>query len=150
MRKCQGFIDQRLPGGGSAAHLAAFAFVAGIGVQQGQLRRTRQQGLLLMLAMDLHQQAGEVGQLRQGDRATVDPRARAAVGADHAAQLALVVIVQLVAGQPLAGGLQLVQCELGRQFGPGRAVADHAAVGAQAGQEAQRVDHQRLARAGLA
>ncbi|KAG1583915.1 hypothetical protein G6F46_015045 [Rhizopus delemar] len=103
-----------------------------------------------MLARDLHQQRGQVGQLCEGDRTAIDPGPRAAVGADHAAQLALIFIVQLVVGQPLARGLQLVQRELGGKLGAGRAMADHAAVGAQAGQEAQRVDHQRLAGAGLA
>ncbi|KAG1478469.1 hypothetical protein G6F53_014272 [Rhizopus delemar] len=55
--------------------------------------------------MDLHQQRGQVGQLCEGDRTAIDPGPRAAVGADHAAQLALIFIVQLVVGQPLARGL---------------------------------------------
>ncbi len=150
LRQRQRFIDQCLPCGRGAAHLAALVLVAGIGIQQGQLRRARQQGLLFVLAVDLHQQRGQVAQLGQGHRAAIDPRPRTAVCTDHAAQLALFFVVQLVVGQPLARGLQLVQRELGRKLGARGAVADHAAVGAQAGQEAQRVDHQRLAGAGLA
>lgn len=132
------------------AHLAALVLVAGIGIQQGQLRRARQQRLLFMLAVDLHQQRGQVAQLCQRHRAAIDPGPRAAVGADHAAQLALVLVVQLVVGQPLAGGLQLLQRELGGKLGACGTMADHAAVSAQAGQEAQCVDHQRLAGASLA
>ena len=103
-----------------------------------------------MLSVDLHQQRGQVAQLRQGHRAAVDPGPRTAIGADDPAQLALLLVVQLVVGQPLACSLQLLQRKLGRKLGARGAVADHAAVGAQAGQEAQRVDHQRLAGAGLA
>ncbi|MFS2047240.1 hypothetical protein ACEN9Z_24905, partial [Stenotrophomonas geniculata] len=34
--------------------IVALVLVAGIGIQQGQLRRARQQGLLFVLAVDLH------------------------------------------------------------------------------------------------
>ncbi|MNV03625.1 hypothetical protein D3C71_939020 [compost metagenome] len=145
-----GFVDQRLPAGGSLADLAALGLVAGEGIQQRQLRGPRQQGLLFVLAVDLHQGASQFGQLGQGDRAAVDPGTRAAVGADDPAQLALVLVVQFVLAQPAPRRGVLRGREFGRELGARGAVADHAAVGAQAGQEAQGVDHQRLACAGLA
>jgi hypothetical protein len=143
-------VQQCLPAGGGAAHRLALGVIAGVGVEQGQLAGPRQQRLLLVLAVDLDQHRGQLGQLAQRGRAPIDEGARAAVGTDHAAQLALVLVVEFVVAQPLPGRGLFIQRELGGQFGAGGAVADHAAVGAQAGQEAQRVHHQRLAGAGLA
>ncbi len=100
--------------------------------------------------MDLDQEGGQFGQLRHRHRAAVDEGARAAVGADHPAQLALLLVVELVVPQPAACGGLVVEVEFGRKLGPAGAVADHAAVGAQPGQEAQGVDHQRFAGAGFA
>ena len=142
--------QQRLPGRGGRAHGRALGLVAGVGVEQGQLAGAGEQGLVLVLAVDLHQHSGQLGQLRQGHRTAVDPGPRAAVGADHPPQLALAVLVQLVGGQPGQGGGVRGQGELGGQLGPLAAVADHPAVGAQAGQEAQGVHQQGLAGAGLA
>ena len=105
-----------------------------IGVEQRQLAGARQQRLVLVLAVDLDQQAGQFGQLRQGRRPAVDPGARAAVGADHAAQLAgrrRRRRVRCSRSQARRGG-RVVEGELGDQFGAFGAVADHAAVGAQA------------------
>lgn len=48
------------------------------------------------------------------------------------------------------GGRGVVEAELGVEFGALGTVADHAAVGPEPGQEAQGVDDQRLAGAGLA
>ena len=91
------------------------------------------QRLLLVLAMDLDQEGGQFGQLRHRHRAAVDEGARAAVGADHPAQLALLLVVQLVVGQPLACSLQLLQRKLGRKLG--------ARGGVPAGEQGRNVDH---------
>ena len=64
--------------------------------------------------------------------------------------VALAVLVEFVVAQPVASGGIARQVEVGRQLGALAAMADHAAVGAQPGQEAQRIDQQRLAGAGLA
>ncbi len=148
-RQRLGFVHQRLPACRGLADLGALGVVAGEGVQQRELRGAREQGLLFVLAVDLHQHAGQLGQLGQRHRAAVDEGARTAIGADHPAQLALFFVVQLVVAQPLAGRRIGRRREFGRELGTGGAVADHAAVGAQPGQEAQRVHHQRLARAGF-
>ena len=67
--------------------------VAGVGIEQGQLAGLRQQCLVLVLAMDLDHQVGDFAELRQGDRAPVDPGPGAAVGADRAAEVAVVAVL---------------------------------------------------------
>ena len=101
-----------------------------------------------MLAVDLDQQGSQFGQLGQGHAAAIDPGTRTAIGADHAAQLAILV-VQFVVAQPGQGGRGVVQGELGRQFGAFGTMADHATVGAQSAEEGQGIDQQRFACAGF-
>jgi hypothetical protein len=124
--------------------------VAAVGVEQGELARLRQQRLVFMLAVDLDQPRCEFAQLRQGRRAAVDPGARAAVGAQRASQLAAGAVVEFLLAQPGERFGRLVEVEFGVQFGARGAVADHAAVGAKARQEPERIDQQRLAGAGFA
>ncbi|MNV41368.1 hypothetical protein D3C71_1330020 [compost metagenome] len=62
----------------------------------------------------------------------------------------MVFIVEFVVAQPLAGRRVGVEAEFGRKLGAAGAMADHAGVRAQAGQEAQRVDHQRFTGTGFA
>lgn len=143
-------VQQRLPALAGLAHLVALGAVTGIGVEQGELAVAGHQRLMFVLAVDFDQPGGQFRQLRRGDRAAIDPGARAAVGADDAAQLALRLVIEFVVGQPAQARVLGGQLEFGRQFGAVGAVADHAAVGAQAGQKAQRIHHQRLAGAGFA
>src|SRR5690606_16415550 len=72
-----------------------------------------------------------------------------AIGAQRAPQLAGRALVELGLAQPRQRRGRVVEPELGRQLGAVGAVADHAAVRAQAGQEPQRVHQQRLAGAGF-
>ena len=144
------FAQQQAPVGSPCPDFGQQAVVAGPGVEQGELAGARKQRLMFVLAVDFHQMCGQFGQLAQRRGAAVDPGARAAVGADHAAQLALALVVQFVLAQPRGGGGGVGEVEFGGQLGAFGAVADHAAVGAQAGQKAERVHHQRLAGAGLA
>ncbi len=132
------------------AHRGERRLVAAEGIQQRELAGARQQRLVLVLAVDLDQQRGQFRELGHGRRAPVDPGARAAVGAQGAPQLALAAIVELGFAQPRQRVGRVVERELGDQLGARGAVADHAAVGAQPGQEAEGVDQQRLAGAGLA
>ena len=142
--------QQQRPGARRLRDRGQLRLVAAEGVEEGQLAAARQQRLVLVLAVDLHQQRGQRAQLRQRGRAAVDPGARAAVGAQGAPQLAAAAIVELLLAQPGQRRGRAVERELGVQLGALGAVADHAAVGAQPGQEAQRVDDQRLAGAGFA
>src|SRR5690606_40778914 len=72
-----------------------------------------------------------------------------AIGAQRAPQLAGRALVALGLAQPRRRGGGVVEAELGRELGAVGAVADHAAVRAQAGEEPQRVHQQRLAGAGF-
>ena len=131
---------------------AELRFVAAEGIEQRELAAARHQRLVFVLAVDLDQQPGEFGELRERRRPAVDPGLRAAVGADGAAQLAGVVASSSSScSRSQAGRFGRVdEGEHGDQFGALGAVADHAAVGARAGQEAERIDQQRLAGAGFA
>ena len=148
-RQLLALLEQGRPRAGRLAHPGAFGVVAGECIQQIELAVARQQRLVLVLPVDLHQAAGQLGQLRQRHAAPVDPGAGPAVGTDDAPQLALALIVQFVVGQPGLGGRARRGGKLGRQFRALGTMADHAAVGAQARQETQGIDEQRLAGAGF-
>jgi hypothetical protein len=66
------------------------------GIEQAQLQRPLQQGLVLVLAVHLDQALAELTELRQGRRSPVDPGPRATIGAQVAAQLAVEPIVEFV------------------------------------------------------
>jgi len=105
---------------GQPADRIEFPRVAAECIEQRQLLRSRQQRLVLVLAMDLHQHFTEFAELREGGRAAVDPRARTAVGADHPAQQAgarIVGIVEFVVAQPVGGNRRIVEREFGSKLG---------------------------------
>ena len=118
-------------------------------IEQGELLAAFEQCLVLMLAMNLDESLGEGLELGQGDRAAVDPRARAAFATDHAAQLAGSVLVEILGDQPVAQCRMRGEVERGRQFRAGATVAHHRRVGAGAGEEQECVDQKRFAGAGL-
>jgi hypothetical protein len=134
---------------GQVSHLRDARFVFGVGVEQVQLMAAFQQRLVFVLAVDFHQQRGQFAHLADGGRAAVDPGARAAFGANHAAQLAGTVFVQFLAREPVARFGQVGQIELCRQLRAIAAGAHDAAVGACAGQQHQSVHQQGLAGAGF-
>ena len=144
------FAQQRAPVAGGGADPGQRRVVAAEGVEQHQLAAAGEQRLVLVLAVDLHQQPGEFAQLRDRRGAAVDPGPRAAVGAQGAPQLAGDAVVEILFAQPGQGLRTALQVELRVQLGARGAVTDHAAVRALPGQEAERVDQQRLAGAGLA
>ena len=119
-------------------------------IEQGELLATLQQGLVLVLAMDLEQARGERAQLADSDRAAIDPRARTAFAADHPAQLAGTVLVEFLGNEPFAQVRVQRQVERGSEFGAFATVAHHRRLGAAAGEQQQGIDQQRLAGAGLA
>ena len=105
---------------------------------------------MFMLAVDLDQAFGQFAELRDGRRAAVDPCTRSAVGAQGATQLAILALIEFGLAQPRQRGGRIAQVEQGNQLGALGAMAHHAAIGAQAGQEVEGVDQQRLAGAGFA
>jgi hypothetical protein len=119
--------------------------VTAVGVEQLQLAGTREQGLVLVLAVDFDQQAGQFGQLCERGRPAVDPGPRTAVGTQGAPQLAVDLsavagIEQFPLAKPVQGFGTIVQFEFSIEVGAFGAVPHHAAVGAQAGQETEGID----------
>ncbi|MNP44467.1 hypothetical protein D3C76_1383310 [compost metagenome] len=62
-----------------------------------------------MLAVDLDQALAKFPQLGKGNGGAVDKTTGAAICPDHAAQQALVAVIQLVLLQPFAGGWGICQ-----------------------------------------
>ena len=149
------FVAQGPPLQGGAAGGIKQSRMACMRIQQISLRGACEQRLLLVLTMDFHQQCRHVGELRDGGRAAVDPGFGATIGAKHPAQLAcghrrIIGVVEFRFLQPRCCGWRIGQREFGREFGPFRAMPDAAGIGSGPAQEAQRIDQQRLARAGFA
>jgi len=119
-------------------------------VQQAGLGRAREQGLLLVLAVDLHQQARQFRQLGQARAAAIDPGARTTIRAQGASQLAGAAVVQFRFAQPGQRRRAIGKGEVRLQLGAPGAVAHRAGIRAGAAQEAKRVHQQRLAGTGFA
>src|SRR5690606_37239388 len=97
-------------------------------VEQGELLAAIEQGLMLVLAMDLDQSLAERFQLGQGDGPAIDPATRAAFAADDPAQLAGVAVVQLFLAQPVAQLGAPGQIEIGGELGALAAMPDQARI----------------------
>ena len=65
--------QQAGPALGGRTHVRERFAVTAVGIQQRQLAGAGEQGLMLVLAVDFDQQAGQFGQLRDSDRAAIDP-----------------------------------------------------------------------------
>ena len=124
--------------------------MATVGIKQRHLAAPGEQGLVFVLAVDLDQVRGQVSQLRKGCGAAVDPGPRSTVRAQGAAQLADATIVEFVLPEPGIRARGIDQLESGAQLRACGAVADHAAVRPQPGQEAECIDQERFAGAGFA
>ena len=123
---------QLAPDGPHAAEIRA-----GEGVEHVALRGGRDEGPVLVLAVDLDQLRRRLAERAEGRHAAVDPGPGAALGGDRAGQ------------DHLAGGVALPHHEAGLDQGLGRAGAHHAGVGPTAQHQLQRLDDQRLAGARL-
>ena len=84
------------------AQLRCGSLQATVSVEQAALDRRVEQPLLLVLAVHLDQQAADLAQQAGADRLVVDEAARAAVGADHAAQHQVVLGGDAVLGEQRA------------------------------------------------
>ena len=151
LRQRLAFAHERGPAARGRLHVPQHPVVAAEGIEQRELAPARHQRLVFVLPVDFDEAAGEFGQLRDGGGAAVDPGLRTAVGAQRAAQLAgVAVVVEFHLAQPRGGIGRVAQVEHRDQFRPFSPVAHDAAVRARTGQEAERVDQQRLAGAGFA
>src|SRR6185437_7346484 len=98
------------------ANLRQQFVVPGVGVEQGELVRARQQCLMLVLAMDFHQQGRQFAKLSRIGRATVYPGFGTALCAQDPPKLAGTVFVQFFTAQPFTCLVQVGKVELRRQF----------------------------------
>ena len=133
-----------------SAHGVALLLQAGEGVERRAVGRHVQKAVLLHLALDLDQRVAQPAQQRHRHRLVVDEGTAAAVGADQATQRQRVLVVERLLGQHGVGRMVLGQVERGRHRCLGRAAPHRAELGAGAQGEAERVDQDRLAGAGLA
>ena len=85
-------------------HLGGCCFEPGIGIERIALGIALEQRLMLVLAVDVHQQIAELAQLLHRHRAAVDEGLRRFVGFDRAPQHALAVVEQLLRFQPARRG----------------------------------------------
>ncbi len=129
--------------------------IAGViaeGVESLAMGRGIEQAALGELSFDLHQQLAELAQQAHARRLVVDEGAAAAVRGEHAAQHQrfLAGAVQALLGQELARWVIGRQHELRRHHRLLGALPHQPALGAHAQRQAQGVQQDRLAGAGLA
>ena len=134
----------------SLAHGAQRLVEAPVGIEQTALDRRIEQRLLLVLTVDLDQKPGQLAQQSGADGLIVDERARAPVGADQPPEHQRVLDGEAVGIEarrhvPIGG-----QGEYRGHRALRRAAADQRALGAAAERQAQSIQEDRLARAGLA
>ena len=118
-------------------------------VQQRALLGAAHQPLVLVLAVDLDQPLAGGAQGAQRGGGVVDVGARRAVARQHPPQQAGVV-AEAALGEPRAEPGRVVRVAVEGDLGARRARADQAAAGAVAEHQADGVDQDRLAGAGLA
>jgi hypothetical protein len=105
--------------------------------------------LVLLLSVDLDEQIGELAQRLQRHELSVHVGPRAAVGAEHAAQDELALVLDRLFLEP-AQRVRGERGEGGRDLGAFRALTHDVAGAAPARDEQQRIDDDGLAGAGLA
>src|SRR5204862_3030266 len=122
----------------------------GEGVERGAVRRNVEQAVLLHLSLNLDQGLAEPPQQRHRGRLVIDEGTAATVGTDAAAQGQHVLVVEPLLGEDRMSSVALGQVERGGDRRLRRAAAYRARIGPGAEREAERVDQDRLAGAGLA
>src|SRR5690606_29791882 len=123
---------------------------AAVRVEQRALIRALEQRLVRMLPVDIDEQRAETLQILERHRLVVDERARSSLLADDPAQEAAVLVVEAELLEERERGVAGRAFEQHADLGPLGAVAHGARVGPVAEREAERVDEDRLAGAGLA
>ena len=123
--------------------------VVGIGVQQLALHRLAQQRLMFVLAVDVDQQGTEFGAILQGRAGAVDVGPAAPLGGNHAAQQAFLAGMEVAGPQPGDGLGNGADIKAGDDLRPFAAVAHGPGVGPVAQAQAQGIEHDGLAGAGL-
>ena len=123
---------------------------AAVGVDQGAMGRRIGQRPLVVLAMDLDQRRGQRAKRLGADALVIDIGARAPVGELDPAQDQFVADLDILPFEQRMRGVALRQVEGRRHLALRLAVAHEAAVAARAERQRQRIEKNRLSRAGLA
>ena len=144
------FEPRLVPALGRHLHLPGQVDGPGVFVEQAPMGIGLEQGLVLVLAVDVDQQLAQGLEVAEGTGRAVDVATAAAFGSDDAPQDAQPVAGQVAFGQPGVGLGNVDQVEGGEDVGLVGAGAYHAAVGAVAQGQAQGIEHDRLARTCLA
>ncbi len=134
----------------AVADLGRLLAEAAEGVEHGAVVGAVEQALLLELALDLHQQLADTPQQGDADGLVVDEGAAAAVGAELAAQDDVAVVGEALLVEQCAHGMVGDNRELGADAGLPGARAEQLQIGAAAEGEAEGIQQDRLAGAGLA
>ena len=134
-------------GGG---HLGSLGGEPGVGVEDAAVGLGIQEAVGVELAVHLDQFLAQALQQADADRLVVDPGAAATVGADGPADHQPLLRVEALLLQDGERRVVAGQIELRRHGGLVGAVAHQPRIGARAEREAQRVEQNRFARAGLA
>ena len=121
-----------------------------MGIQHLAMGRGIQQAMLLELADDLHQPVADLAQQADAHGLVVDEGAAAAVGADLAAKQKIAFDLEALLGEKGGGGMTRGQVELGGHARLGGTPAQQAGIGARAQRQAQSIEKDRFAGAGLA
>ena len=128
-------------------HLSGQFLAAAVFVEQATMGIGLEEGLVFVLAVDIDQAFAERLQVALRAWRAVDVAARTAFCGNHAAEDARPVAFQVSLLKPFACAGNVVQIEAGQDIGLVRAGPYDAAVGAIAKREAERIEHDRLARA---
>ena len=78
--------------------------MTGVIIQQLPLRLAPQQGLMFVLAVNVHQPLAQITQGLRGLRRPVDVAAGTPIAGDHPPQLTVPLLLQIAFRQPGAGG----------------------------------------------
>ncbi len=119
-------------------------------VEQQPMRRRVDQGSIIMLAMDFHQQRADRFQQPRRNRLIVDESPRAPIGVLHAAQDDFGIVGNLVFAQQHPGRMVFGQRQHRHHLPAVRALAHQRRVAASTQRQGQRVEQDRFARAGFA
>ena len=123
--------------------------VTGILVQQAPLIRASEQGLVGVLAVDIHQSLAQFLERLDRYRAAVDKGPGSAVAHQDTAQDALAGVVQGMFGEPVPDLVSIGGVEHGGNLGPLAAGANHGIVRPVPQRQPQGIDEDGLTRAGF-
>ena len=119
-------------------------------IQQALMGGPLQQGMMFMLAVDIHQHVTQIFQVGQGYRRSIDIAAGAPVVIHDPAQQALMRVRlqdQIVVGEPGLRGLDVTDREFGHDISTARAGPHDGFIGPVPERESQSAQNNRFSRA---